>query len=162
MSKQAANQIGGRSMGVSGFDDLYKALGDLGEAAASKRTATAAVRDGTRVLADGVQGAAPVGTRPTRKYWKTRAGETRSADYGRLRDNIVIRKAKPLKKTYTGYNITTGDAFWGVFQEFGTINMAAHPWMRAAIDAFKHAAIERVAESLRARISKIKAKRAKG
>lgn len=160
MSKQAANLSSGRrSMGVGGFDGLYQALGDLGEAAASKRTATAAVRDGAKLIGDAVQSAAPIGTRSTRKYWKTKGGETRTADYGRLHQNIKVRKARSMKKTYTGYNITTGDAFWGIFLEFGTVFMAARPWMRGAIDAVKNAAVAKVAESLRERISRIKARR---
>lgn len=65
-----------------------------------------------------------------------------SKKYGRLKDNIRVRLARARKEGVIVYNVTAGRAFWGFFQEFGTKNMPARPWMRPAFDTTVQAAID--------------------
>jgi HK97 gp10 family phage protein len=63
--------------------------------------------------------------------------ERRGKDYGHLRDNIGVRKGRSRNTNYVVFDVTTKDAFWGYFLEFGTIHMAAQPWARPAVEAAK-------------------------
>lgn len=71
------------------------------------------------------------------KTWITKDGSVGSNYYGHLRDNFKVRKATSKNKNFIVYNITTGRAFWGYFQEFGTRKMPARPWARPAVEMMK-------------------------
>lgn len=51
-----------------------------------------------------------------------------------------------------GKNKVQADAFYAHFVEFGTVNMAAQPFMRPAVDAKTNAAIEATAQYIRERV----------
>ena len=67
-------------------------------------------------------------------------------DTGELRDSLVIRAAKRVRKGSVGVVVQTergffkGDTYYGAFVEFGTKNMAARPYLRPAFDSRKEEA----------------------
>lgn len=66
-----------------------------------------------------------------------------SKKYKKLFKNIRIVISKVArKKGRRGARIDTGDGFWGLFLEFGTVHMAARPWFRPAIERSKNNAIK--------------------
>jgi HK97 gp10 family phage protein len=119
---------------LEGVAELKAALAEL-----SNEVATKEGRNANRAAAGVIQKAfkeyAPYRPGVQLKYWKTKGG-SKSRDYGDLRDNIRVRLAKARKENTITYNVTTGNAFWGYFLEYGTVNMPAQPWMRPAFDAF--------------------------
>jgi len=125
-------QIAGRgSNRLEGVTELKKALAILGTDVATKE-GRRANRRAASLMAQVMKDTAPVGDEESRSPG--------SKKYGRLRDNIKVRLAKSRKATAVVFNITTGRAFWGFFQEFGTVKMPANPWMRTAFDASVRAA----------------------
>lgn len=115
------------SLKLHGAKELEAALADLGKQVAT-RIGRKAVRDSARLLQRAMIEQAPY--RPGE-----RAG--RSGQYGHLRDNLKVKAVKAQKPGLLLYRVTTGDAFWGNFLEFGTVRMAARPWARPTVDAQK-------------------------
>ena len=102
---------------TEGFEELDKALGELPEKVA-KRTLQRAVLKSMRDVRGEMSAAAPVSETQTNMSLK----------YGRLRDNIKADKARNKKKSAKSAFISTGDAFWGNFVEYGTKYIPAKPW----------------------------------
>lgn len=73
--------------------------------------------------------------------------------YGHLRDNIRVTQTKH-RMGAAQMTIHTGRAFWGMFLEFGTVKMAARPWLGPAFEATHRAALALVGERLALNISK--------
>jgi HK97 gp10 family phage protein len=119
---------------LEGLEELKANLAALGEEVATK-VGVRANREAAKAMAVYVKAFAPVGTGPTLKRWKRKDGSVGSADYGRLNENIRVRRARARSENTITFNISTGRAFWGSFLEFGTVNMPAQPWMRPAVDA---------------------------
>lgn len=113
------------SVSVSGLADIEKKLLAIGRVPASD-----AGRDAlwlaTRPLAAAIASQAPVNPNgPTPKSWRVGAGLGKSSGpqfYGSLRENIrrgvVINPPSGSQMAQVG----TGDAFWGLFLERGTVN----------------------------------------
>lgn len=118
---------------LEGLADLKKGLEELGTEVATK-VGEKADRDAAKVVAEKARMLAPVGDGPTRKTRRNKGGVVVSFDYGRLKDNIRVRKQRVRKQHHIVYAVTIGKAFWGAFQEFGTVNMPARPWLRVAFD----------------------------
>lgn len=118
---------------LTGFEDLKRTLAELNTESATK-VGTVATREGAKIVKDAFVQSAPVGTEPTEKTRTLRSGKVVKFDYGRLRDNIRIRKAKADSPNQVKFSVGVGAAFWGLFQEFGTSKMAARPWMRPAFE----------------------------
>lgn len=124
---------------VHGFREAEKVLRELGPKI-EERVLQNATLAGGRVMARAVKEDAPKGT-----------GEQSpsSKKYGRLSKNIktaVLRIAKV--KGQRGARISTGNAFWGLFLEFGTRFINARPWFRPAIDRSTNQAIVKLREIL--------------
>lgn len=119
---------------IQGLAELKANLAALGDEVATK-VGVRANREAAKAVADVVKSVAPRGTGSTVRRRKRKDGSVAVADYGRLADNIKVRRARARSENTITFNITTGKAFWGLFQEFGTVNMPAHPWMRPAFDA---------------------------
>jgi HK97 gp10 family phage protein len=113
---------------LEGAKDLERVLGALGKDVAT-RIGRKAVRDPAQVLATVLRLTAP--------YRPGRRDRPNGADYGHLRDNLKVVSVRAKKPGLLLYRVTTGDAFWGNFLEFGTVNMPARPWMRPQVDAMK-------------------------
>lgn len=91
------------------------------------------------------------------KSYVRRDGSALRADYGHLRDNIRTKKINPRNQTAVVYKVTTGDAFWGYFLEFGTVNMAPRPWARPIVEAKRESVLKIQIQVLRDGIEKAKA-----
>ena len=137
---------------VQGAAELRAALEAIGADVATKlgrradRLAANEMRDVMKVTAPQSQS----GTR-----------SPNSKSYGHLKDNIRVRLARARNEGVIVYNVSVGKAFWGLFQEFGTKNQPAYPWMRPAFDASVQLAIDKQIDVLRLGIEKIAAKERK-
>jgi HK97 gp10 family phage protein len=119
---------------LEGLAELKANLAALGDEVATK-VGNKANREAAKVVAGVIKSVAPRGTGSTVRRRRLKSGAVTIADYGRLVDNIKVRKARARSENTITFNISTGKAFWGLFQEFGTVNMPARPWMRPAFDA---------------------------
>ena len=150
----------GAAVKIEGVAELKAALAELSNEVATK-IGVAADRKAAKAMAEVMVSLAPFAARAsTMKYWKTKKNGTQSADYGHLRDNIRVRRARATTDNKVVFNISTGNAFWGYFLEYGTINMQARPFMRPAFDAFRQQAIDIQIGELRGGIERV-AKRVK-
>lgn len=142
----------------SGGKQLQRGLEGMGEEMATKVGYRANLK-AAQYLRDKYVEAAPYSgdDKSTTKSWTLKgkkgkrrilAGQTRSADYGHLRDNIRLRRDKARKQGYIVHLVTVGRAFWGRFLEYGTKKMAARPWMRPAFEANKEAVADIQREEL--------------
>lgn len=153
--------VRGGAVKIEGVAELKAALAELSNEVATK-IGVAADRKAARLMADAMVAIAPYNERgSTMKYWWVkRKKETHSADYGHLRDNIRVRRARATTEGKVVFHIDTGNAFWGYFLEYGTVNMGARPFMRPAFDAFREQAITVQIGELRGGIERV-AKRVK-
>ena len=124
---------------IKGFKELDRLLQQLPSRVES-RVLQAATQAGARVIAKEVKANAPVGSgkqSPASKLYK------------RLSQNIKVQALKNVRaKGRRGSRVFTGQAFWGLFLEFGTRYIAARPWFRPAIDRGVPGAIKKLKESL--------------
>jgi HK97 gp10 family phage protein len=116
---------------VGGFDELREKLDGIGSAVATK-SGRKAVRSAARLIRNAVKAGAPYLDRSTKATER----------YGHLRDNIKIRLARALTPFTITYKVTTGKAFWALWQEFGNRHQPARPFIRPAVDANTQAAID--------------------
>ena len=137
---------------VQGAAELDRALAALGPEAT--RVGRAALRKEANALRDQVRAAAPVGTGSTVRRRTTKRGLVRTVDYGRLRDNIKTRELRALADNAVVMAVTTGNAFWGQFLEFGTRKMGARPFFRPVWDASKPFILRSLAKALGAGIER--------
>ena len=121
------------SFKLDGVKELKAALDALGPEVATKAGASG-TRQATNIMRDAVKAAAPRGEQSTRKTWRNKDGSQGSADYGRLHENIKTRKVRSRKAHTVSFQVTTGEAFWGRFSEFGTEREPARPWFKPAVD----------------------------
>jgi HK97 gp10 family phage protein len=92
-----------------------------------------------RVLSNAVMGAAGVIQRA--------AKQTAPVAGGTLKAEIVRRR----RRGGNGVTVQVGptrDAFWGMFQEFGTKHHAPRPWLRPAFEENKAEALDKMGKSL--------------
>lgn len=135
-----------------GGAELSRALAELGD------ESTVAGRRGLRRAAKELQQelveAAPRQEKASRKYWKLKRGGTNSAMYGQLFQNIRVREVPARRDNTVVMQVSTGNAFWGSFQEFGTVNMDAKPWMRPVFDRMHNGMIAALGRFLGMEIEK--------
>ena len=131
---------------VDGLAELERALAELGPEAT--KAGRAALRATANEVRDAVAAAAPVGTGPTERRRRLKSGTISVADYGRLRDNIRTREERARAENTIVMRVSTGNAFWGRFLEFGTRKMAARPWFRPAWDAASNTALRTLEQKL--------------
>lgn len=146
---------------LQGLDGLNAALAAIGQDVATK-LGHKAQRKAANGIRDKLKANAPVGTGSTVKTRRTKGGTVVQFDYGRLRDNIRVRKLKNRKAHHIVYAVTVGKAFWGAFQEFGTENMAANPWFRPTFDAAAGEALDVIIATLKKGIEAHAKKAARG
>jgi HK97 gp10 family phage protein len=103
---------------VEGVSELKAAFEQLG-VEVSTRIGVRANREAARLLQSELIQAAPYDPREKK----------RAKNYGHLRDNIRIRRQRA--------RVTTGNAFWGNFLEFGTVRMPAQPWFRPIVESLR-------------------------
>lgn len=103
-----------------------------------------------------LQAATMAGAREIRKQVKADAPRSKgkrspaSQTYDRLFKNIKVARLKKYakKKGIRGARVYTGNAFWGMFLEFGTRFIPARPWFRPAVAKAQDAATEKLKEGL--------------
>ena len=137
---------------VHGFKEADKLLAQLSPAI-ENRVLQKSVSAGARVFRDEAKKNAPRGTGTQ---------SPSSKKYKRLFKNIKVQVLKSVKaKGRRGARVYTGNAFWGLFLEFGTRHIAARPWFRPSIDASKNNAIKALQTELGKGIEKEAAKLAR-
>lgn len=88
---------------------------------------------------------------------------------GNLAKNIIVVKVPRSKLRLTAeyeVRIRSGEkagyaSLYGSFQEFGTVNMPAHPFLRPAFEEKKVAAVDAVQATIKRRINRAESKLAK-
>lgn len=152
--------MAGRSFTLQGAKALNDALKKLGPETATKAGATAS-RKAANIMRDAAKDAAPRGDQPTRRTWRNKDGSQGEADYGRLHENIRTRKQKARKAHSIRYIVTTNNAFWGRFSEFGTEHEPARPWFGPAIEQVASKVVDAISEELGRAIERAARKAAK-
>lgn len=108
----------------------------------------------TRVLQNSVTSAARVGMKEIKAAAPVHTGEQSemSKQYGTLKSNIKVRRAKPKTGHERSAYISTGNAFWGNFLEYGTRYIPARPWFSLAFERAKDAMLNSLSANLQKRI----------
>ena len=115
--------------GLKELDEQLKALGT----AVSTEIASDAVTASAELLAAEWRRVAPFDPNRKPKRTRTKSGESVAKDYGHLRTNIRVRRLKPRRFSEVATIVSTGDAFWARFYEFGTVKQPPRPVFRTAI-----------------------------
>lgn len=125
---------------VKGFQEAARLL-QLLPRNVETRVLQAATMAGARVMSKQVKADAPRG------HGKQSPS---SEQYKRLHQNIKVAPLRSLrkKKGIRGARVSTGNAFWGRFLEFGTRFISAIPWFRPAIAKAQDSAIDKLKEGL--------------
>ncbi len=119
---------------VEGIEDLMARINSLGERLAT-RTENKALREGAEVLREGISKRAP-------------------RDTGGLAESIV---KSGVKRSELGKYIEVGPDkkhFYGLFHEFGTVKMPAHPFMGPALEEDGRKVVDAIADVLRKELAK--------
>ncbi len=150
-----------RTLKMRGFRELDAALGEL-PAHLRKPTLMRIAKAALEPMREQAQANAHQSNHPY-TIGSFEKGTLRSVLPGRLKESIAIsekrtRRAKKTREPKRGIKIAMGVAsgngalFYGAFEEFGTIDTPAHPFMRPAWDAEAEATVNRIAESAMAEI----------
>jgi HK97 gp10 family phage protein len=140
------------SVTFEGGRELSQALATLGpEATVAGRRA---LRASAKELAEAVRSNAPVGEGSAQKSYRTKVGQSVKYNYGRLKDNIRVREARARKDNTIVMQVTSGNAFWGRFLEFGTVKMGARPWFRPVFDRMHNSLVKAISKNLGTQIER--------
>ena len=153
------NVKSGGKVQLHGVAELKAALAELSDEVATK-IGVAADRKAARLMAAEMVAIAPYNPSGSIRSRTSKKGVKTRTDYGHLRDNIRVRRARAKTDGKIVFTINTGNAFWGYFLEFGTVKMPPHPFMRPAFDATREAAVNVQIEELKTGIERV-AKRVK-
>lgn len=129
-----------------GADELNSAIQRLPRELADK-VYLQALRKGANLVRDKAKERAPYGRDfSKRAFTRSKKGTSRTELF-KLRDQV---KVTVTLKTGVSFAMAVhiGAAYWGMFQEFGTSKMSAHPWFRPAWDASGEDALTIIGESL--------------
>lgn len=144
------------SIHLRGFDELQRNLASLSNDVAT-RAGQSAVTKGAQVVARAVKAAAPVGGQDTSRTYSTATGP-RTVRYGRLRDNIRVRRGRSRNRQNVSAIVSTGRAFWARFLEYGTRKMSARPFFKPAMDGAMDAALDNMRDELAKAINRIRSR----
>lgn len=153
--------VRGGAVKIEGVAELKAALAELSNEVATK-IGVAADRKAARLMADAMVAIAPYNPKGSYRSRTSKAGIVTKTDYGHLRDNIRVRRARATTEGKVVFNINTGNAFWGYFLEYGTVKMTARPFMRPAFDAFREQAITVQIDELKTGIERVARRVKKG
>lgn len=118
-----------------GLRQMKAAFEQLGTEVATRIGVAANRRAANRLKARFIEAAPYSERKSTVKYRKLKRGTVVETDYGHLRDNLKVRRVTVRTKGRISFQVSTGNAFWGYFLEFGTAKMQARPWMRPTSEA---------------------------
>lgn len=117
--------------------ELSRGLRTLGEEAT--KVGRRSLRKTANELRDALIDAAPRNKAgETEKSWRRKDGSIGRARYGQLFQNIRTRELRVRKNNTIGMVVSTGNAFWGSFLEWGTEKMDAQPWFRPVWDRMQN------------------------
>lgn len=122
---------------IEGGRELDAMLGNLGTSVATK-IGVDAVRASSEALQEAWQRAAPYDPNPKR-----------DRTYGHLRENIKVRRQGTTNPNVVAFQVTTGDAFWAYFYEFGTAKQPARPIFRGVVEGMRDQLVTIQADTLR-------------
>jgi HK97 gp10 family phage protein len=110
---------------IDGAQELDAKLARLGQDVATD-IGVDAVNAAARALADRWAAIAPYdpNRNPDRKY-------------GHLKDEIRVRREGTDNANQIAFRVSTGDAFWGYFYEFGTVKQPPRPIFRSETEGMK-------------------------
>jgi HK97 gp10 family phage protein len=128
---------------ISGLAEIGKVLDQLPDRI-ERRVLQNAVNAGARLILSAVKEKAPTSEEPSVNSWK----------YGSILQNLKVRTITKARKTARGAYVSTGNAFWAVFYEFGTRHQPARPFMRPAFDESQDWAAQAIVDKLTAGIEK--------
>jgi HK97 gp10 family phage protein len=128
---------------IDGAAELDAKLARLGQEVATD-IGVDAVNAAARALADHWVAIAPFDPNrdPARKY-------------GHLRDEIRVRREGTDNVHQIAFRVSTGNAFWGYFYEFGTVRQPPRPIFRSATEGMKDELVTIQIQRLRAGIEAI-------
>jgi len=131
-----------RIEGAAELDRVLKAL----PAKMGLRALDSAVRKGANLVKNETMVSAPssqyaVGRVRSRRVKKSVTGRSVKALYGKLKYNIKVVADRKTEYSVT-MRVTTGRAFWALFQEFGRKGQSARPFFRPAFERVKFKALE--------------------
>lgn len=129
---------------LEGVQEMERTLKLLPEKVA-ERELRRALRAGGRVVRKAVIDSAP---RSGSSAEKRRKRSTSGKDYGALHENIRVTTRTKGKRNSAEVAVHTGNAFWGLFLEFGTVKMAARPFFTPAWDRSAPEALNKIGETL--------------
>lgn len=125
----------------------------------TEKIGRAAMAAGAKVIRDRARTLAPISDAP--HQLGVRKNEI--AQPGNLRKNIITKRLQRNERSLTqqyivkvrqGSGKAGKDAFYWSFVEFGTVKMAAQPFMRPAFEGGKEKAVEKIKERLKSRIDR--------
>lgn len=121
--------------GLENFDKLLRQLPANVERRVLQSAVTSAVREGRKEI----KNAAP------RSVEQSPA----SKKYGRLSQNLKIKRLRRTAKNEKASRVDTGDAFWALFYELGTRRQSARPFFANAFRRAEPAMIKKLSERLK-------------
>lgn len=135
-----------KKMQVQGAVELERVLKQLPKVIGQK-VIIGSNRKGANVLKKELIVTAPIGPDTVKLSKK------KNKNYGKLKDSIRV------SVTRTGQNsinmsVHIGDAYWGMFYEFGTSRQPARPWFRKAYESKAQIIIMTITVDLKNRIEK--------
>ena len=86
---------------------------------------------------DGAQEILDNATDEASKLVMSKAKSLAPVDSGNLRQSLDTHEEKQKSKNKSVHQVATDDAFYGIFQEYGTKNHPAKPFMRPALQKSK-------------------------
>lgn len=153
------------SVKIEGLAEMEAALAELGSPSTARRVGQRALIAAAAPMVQTIQALAPKD-----RMNLERSIKAQPSSFGRRdgRASVVIGIDSSVKPTVsrptksgTGTAIDLGVGGYSVMQEFGTVNMAANPYMRPGFDAEAEATIRRVGDTLGPEIEKSAARLAK-
>lgn len=143
-----------------GGRELEAKLRLLADPKTADRLGNPSVRKGAKHLEGAILSRAPVGTKSTKRRFRTKSGKSYTKDYGRITTQLRVSKTRARIAVHdVEYSITRGSAFWTKMVEFGTVKMAAQPFIRPAVDAEERETVRIIGEDLGKRLERTFKKR---
>jgi len=138
------------SKNLTGFKEFAKALRELGPRVGRKHL-RASTAKGAAVIRKEARALAPVDTGEMRKDIQIKRERTSGDNVASY--SVYTRGGKRSRLAGKARNVDK-DSFYWKFVEFGTVRMAAQPFMRPAFEAKKEEAVDALGAELDKRIQK--------
>lgn len=140
---------------IHGAKEMEQVLRQLPDYIA-KKVLTMALRRAAQPILDEARALAPVGqeSKGRVRVRTTKRGKVTVSNYGKLKLNLRIKDISRHRSASATVAVTVGQAFWGMFIEFGTRFFTAKPFMRPAFEVKKIESLNLLGKSLGEEIEK--------